>query len=242
MIKSGEYFKESKLNHKKLDELIEKHKYVYRYLPMEYLLDSLQNNQLVFINPIKWNDPFDNYLFKTAKKNKYDNSFTKNLFCQCITLNPHSQAYWKTYGGNGFAARLQIRTVEYIKILKKNNYPLWIGKMNYLKQSILIEKLKKIPHLKTNLSSNKISEGFLKAFFFKRKPFEYEDEIRFLIKSSPTKGNLKKIKVNNTEIIKEIRLDPRMGISEERAWKDYLNNSFKIKVTKSQLFTDKKIL
>ncbi len=240
MIKAGEYFKVGTASSTKLKQLIKKHEYIYRYLPMEHLLDSLQNNKMVFINPGKWNDPFDNYLFKLAKK-KSVNSFTSNLFCQCITLNPHSQAYWKTYGGNGFAARLQIKTAKYLNKIKNYGSPFWIGKMKYLRESILITDMKAIPNLKSDLSKMTVSDGFLKAFFLKRKPFEYENEMRLLIKSNPTINGLKKIKIDNSNLIEEIRLDPNMGKSEEKAWKDYLK-TFKIKVTKSQLFTEKKIL
>lgn len=239
-MKQGEYFN---LNETSLiEEFIKTHEYIYRYLPMEFLLDTLENEKLVFLNPIKWNDPFDNYLFKISEKNGYDKSFTKNLFCQCITLNPHSQAYWKTYGGSGFAARLQIRTREYFNSIKESKTSTWLGKMNYLKESQLTEKLKSINNLKQDLSQEFITDSFLKAFFLKRRPFEYENEIRVLIKSNSTKNNLKKIGVDTKKIIKEIRLDPRMGKNEEKAWKEYLNNKFKIKVTKSLLFVEKKIL
>ena len=240
MIKSGEYFKVDEKTSYIMEQFISKHKFIYRYLPMEYLLDSIQNNQMVFINPKKWNDPFDNYMFKLPES-KTDESFTSNIFCQCITLNPHSQAYWKTYGDNGFAARLKISTKEYLDSIKNTKLQFWIGKMDYMRESILIEKFREIKNLKTTLSSPIVSNEFLTAFFLKRKPFEYEEEIRLLIKSKKTKTGLKKIKVSNSDIIKEIRLDPRMGKSETIAWKSYLK-SFNIEVTKSQLFTDKKIL
>ena len=44
-----------------------------------------------------------------------------------------------------------------------------------------------------------------------------------------------------TEYITEIRLDPRMGVNEEKAWKGVLKD-YVTKITKSQLFTEKNIL
>jgi len=240
MITAGEFFKVDSTTSDKLLAFVREHEFIYRYLPMEYLLDTLQKKHMVFVNPNKWNDPFDNYLFKLAEK-EFQESFTSSLFCQCITLNPHSQAYWKTYGGNGFAARLKIKTKEYLDVIKATQPQFWIGKMEYINEKELIERLKNTPNLRMDLSSKTVTDNFLEAFFLKRKPFEYEDEIRLLIQSSSTKEKLKMISNNNTETLKEVRLDPRMGKNEAKAWKEYLKQ-FGIKVTKSQLFTDKKIL
>lgn len=236
----GEYFKVDSTTVDKLSAFLNQHEFIYRYLPMEYLLDALQNGHMVFINPNKWNDPFDNYLFKLAEK-EFEKSFTSKLFCQCLTLNPHSQAYWKTYGGNGFAARLKIKAKKYLDVIKAAQPQFWIGKMEYVNEKVLVDRLKNIPNLKTDLSLTSITDNFLKAFFLKRRPFEYENEIRLLIQSSPTQNKLKMISNNNSETLSEIRLDPRMGKNEEKAWKEYLKQ-FNIEVKKSQLFTDKKIL
>ena len=235
----GEYIKIGNHPQKEIEEFIKKHEFIYRYLPIEYLLDTLQKKTLTFINPIKWNDPFDNFMFKLEKEGD-TSSFTSQLFCQCLTLNPHSQAYWKTYGGDGYSARLKIKTEKFIELIGSKNDQFWIGRMKYLKEGDLIENIKKIENLKDDLSTTKVTKGFLKAFFLKRKPFEYENEIRFLIKSKATKNELKKIKFKNLDIVKEIRLDPRMGSAEETAFKEYLSK-FEIKVTKSHLFKSKKI-
>ena len=112
MIKPGEYLKIDKTSIGCIDELSLSFKKIYRYLPLEYLMDMLYYNNNVFVNPVKWNDPFDNYLFKYSIGKS--SSFTKNIFCQCLTLNPHSQAYWKTYGGNGFAARVTLDSKKYL--------------------------------------------------------------------------------------------------------------------------------
>jgi len=86
-----------------------------------------------------------------------------------------------------------------------------------------------------------VSNSFLEAFFYKRKPFEYENEVRLLIKSKPTKNGLKRIKIKDHSFIKEIKLDPRMGKNEETAWKEHLKKR-NFEVTKSHLFKEKKII
>lgn len=240
MIKAGEFFKVGKTTVVNLDEFIEDHEYIYRYLPMEYMLDIVHTNHMTFINPRKWNDPFDNFIFKVSE-GASEKSFTSSLFCQCLTLNPHSQAYWKTYGGSGFSARLKLKSSEYLTLIREHAAQLWIGRMKYMRESSLIEKIRAIPNLKSDLSKSHVSDSFLEAFFYKRKPFEYENEVRLLIKSNPTENGLKRFRLKDNSFIKEIRLDPRMGKSEETAWKRYLQG-YNLKVTKSQLFTEKKII
>ena len=72
-------------------------------------------------------------------------------------------------------------------------------------------------------------------------PFKYEEEVRFLIKTNKVKGNFKSYNIKISKIIEEVRLDPHMGKYQEIALKEYLKK-FSIKVTKSQLFSGKKII
>jgi|SaaInlStandDraft_1057018.scaffolds.fasta_scaffold160936_1 hypothetical protein len=240
MNKAKKFFKVGKNSLKDFNKFIDEHEFVYRFLPMEFLLDTIHNNRMIFTNPSKWNDPFDNFLFKISDIDP-KKSFTSSLFCQCLTTNHHSEAYWKTYGGSGFAARLKINTSEYLNFIEGRENQFWIGKMEYLNETKLIENIKAIQNLKSDLSKSNVSNSFLEAFFYKRKPFEYENEVRLLIKSKPTKNGLKRIKIKDHSFIKEIKLDPRMGKNEETAWKEHLKKR-NFEVTKSHLFKEKKII
>jgi hypothetical protein len=113
--------------------------------------------------------------------------------------------------------------------------------MKYIKESELIGTIKTLTGLKNSFTLKRPDDTFMKAFLMKRMPFQYEDEVRILIKSNASNKGIKKYKSTIKNIVMEIRLDPRMNKPEELAMKFYIK-TFSIKVTKSQLFTDKKIV
>lgn len=214
-------------------------KYVYRFLPLERLLETLHNQQLAFVSPTKWNDPFDNFLFR--QKETANNSFLNRLYVMCFTHNPHSQAYWKTYSPNEHCARLRLRKEVLIKLMQSIPERAWLGKMKYEYESVMVEKLQQTKGLKESLKKESPDEVFLNTFHLKRKPFEYEDESRISILTlKENQRGLRKISFNPSELISQIYLDPRMGDHEVKAWKKYLEQ-FKIPVQRSLLFKDKNI-
>jgi hypothetical protein len=68
---NNEYIRILDSNNQLIDKFCQEHKYIYRYFPFERFLEVLHNKQLAFISPIKWNDPFDNFLFKHKIKNPF---------------------------------------------------------------------------------------------------------------------------------------------------------------------------
>lgn len=116
----------------------------------------------------------------------------------------------------------------------------WLGKLIYIKEKTFIEKLQNTVNLKKTLEGATVNDTFLQLFHLKRIPFEYEKEVRFIFEASSTKDNLKRIDIKLSDIIQDIYLDPYMGTSETKAWKEYLSQ-YKIKVIKSLLFKNKKI-
>jgi len=219
-----------------IKKLVNNKEHIYRFVPIERLIETLEKSKLTFINPSIWKDPFDNFLFRQS----INNNFLSSIYCLCFTLNPHSEAYWKAYSRNGFAARFKINFDNFLSFMSQRKETSWLIKMEYLVESKLIEKLRTMKGLKSSLLNNYPNDIFLEAFHYKRIPFKYEEEVRFLVKSNKTKGNFKSYKINISDIIEEIRLDPRMGKYQELALKEYLKK-FQIKVTKSQLFSEKKI-
>lgn len=239
-MKPGEFFKVTKTDSSNSDEFALKYKSIYKYVPLERMLQILQNKQIVFVNPYKWNDPFDSFIFKRYMSEP-GNILLESLYCMCLTLNPHSEAYWKTYATNNYTARLNINPSPFFSFINDNTTSFWLGKMNYIKESQFIEEIEKLKGLKASFKIKEPNDVFLNAFLMKRMPFQYEEEVRILINSEPNKDKLKRYKCSISDFIKEIRLDPRMTKSEETALKNYIKQ-FGIKVTKSQLFTEKKIV
>lgn len=237
-MKEGEYIRILEKNKNEL-EFTQTSKYVYRFLPLERLLETLHNKQLTFVSPTKWNDPFDNFLFR--QNSISDDSFINRLYVMCFTHNSHSQAYWKTYSPNQHCVRLSLRKDILIELMQSIPEKVWLGKMKYEYETTLVEKLQQTKGLDASLQKQSPDEVFLKTFHLKRMPFKYEEESRISIlatKKNP-KG-LRKISFNLKKLISQIYLDPRMGDHEVKAWKKYLEQ-FEIPVQRSLLFKDKKI-
>jgi hypothetical protein len=236
----NEYVRLLASNSQVIDKFCREHKYIYRYLPFERFLEVMHKKLLAFISPTKWNDPFDNFLFKYDIQNK-DNSFLNKLFVGCFTLNPHSQAYWKTYAPEGYSVRLQFETRKLFDIILKLNDRAWFGELNYKRETEIVEIFQNTEGLKAALEENEVNDSFLKVFTLKRMPFEYEKEVRIIIESKSIKEGIRRVNIDLKELIHGIYLDPRIKTNEEIAFKKYLKSSG-VKVTKSQLFQERNIV
>lgn len=234
----GEFQRVWEKNRALINEFCKENKFLYRFLPLERFLETMQKSHLVFVSPKKWNDPFDNLLFRQEVKNK--DSIINRIYTCCFTLNPHSQAYWKTYAEQGFCVRLRIKSQEFFELLMRHNEKISFGRMKYVKERDLQTELSNIVGLKKAIEDDKLSNTFLEAFHLKGKPFEYESELRIILLSELSEGGLKRISIDLKSIIDDIYLDPRMEHHETIAWKEYLKK-FGIRVKKSLLFKDKKI-
>lgn len=237
-MKEGEYIVLNNSNKNDIEKFYRDNQYIYRYLPLERFLEVLHKEQLTFVSPKKWNDPFDNFLFKQDIKNT--STFMKKVYVLCFTHNPHSQAYWKTYANEGYCVRLRLRTQEFLELMMNNKDKVWLGKMKYQNESILIQSLQQTEGLRNALEETKINDTFIKTFLLKRMPFKYEEESRIIVQSFPHHSGLKKVKISIKDIISDILLDPRMQANETKAWKSYLEK-FEIPVRKSLLFSEKEI-
>jgi hypothetical protein len=236
----NEYVRLLDSNNQVIDKFCREHEYIYRYLPFERFLEVMHKKQLAYLSPTKWNDPFDNFLFKYEIQNK-DNSFLNKLYVGCFTLNSHSQAYWKAYASEGYSVRLQFETRKLLNLILRLKDRAWFGELNYKRESEIVEIFQNTEGLKSALEENEVNDTFLKVFTLKRMPFEYEKEVRIIIESKSIKKGIRRVNIDLKDLIHGIYLDPRIKTNEEIAFKKYLE-SFGVKVTKSQLFQEKNIV
>jgi hypothetical protein len=116
-MKPGDFIEVNDSNTKIIDEFASQHKFIYKFVPLERMLEVLQKKEIAFANPIKWTDPFDNFMFKSFISGTSSNLLS-SLYCMCLTLNPHSEAYWKTYAKDNYTARLKFDTAALISFIK----------------------------------------------------------------------------------------------------------------------------
>lgn len=215
-------------------------KLLFRVMPLDRVIEILNDEQWAFVSPTLWNDPFEkafleaeyNHSGKTfflpIKPAKENNEVQYRLFSVCFTETPESEAFWKTYAPNGDGVRITVKASALKKALSGlRDYDVYIGKALYEDYDELY-KFKKNAAFWRELKSGTINTTQLELMLKKRKPFEYENEIRILLlRKKPMKNSVAKVKIKNTkELIYAIKLDPRMGPYVAKMVKDAFKQWF----------------
>ena len=102
-----------------------KEEYVYRFLPLRYFLQLLDNRSLFFPRVSTWEDPYELFLFKQRfidKKGMPINVFSQseNIFGQCWTTQRDSDALWRIYSPSLMSVRIKT-TISRIKSFIEQN-------------------------------------------------------------------------------------------------------------------------
>lgn len=201
------------------DEFL-KHKLLYKYMPLENALKSLNEKYMWFANPSTWKDPFEKRFLeaKYIRKGKEVNfNWKGKVFCTCLTQTQTSEAYWNVYKKDSIGIEFRIYREKLLEELYKydDNFKIFIGRAEYLKTSDIEKDLRDIPFDPPLASSEKINTDKCasRLFLLKRIAFKYEDEIRIIVvKRNPTKESGIKMcyECENTDLIHQIVLDPNL--------------------------------
>lgn len=216
-----------------------------KYMPLERALDLLNNSQIWFANPTTWDDPFEKRFIETKyleKGMKIDFPWKNRIFCVCMSKNPNCEAYWNTYAKKGLGICLVIDPVRLLAVLedysKKNNCSVYIGAVEYQETKVIKGSLNKNPFLGKafNLHSD---DSKAKLMLLKRKAFEYEDEIRFIVvKNAGTleKGIKLNYSISNTDLVKVVKIDPRAGLNETALLKKVFDKEYGFSPASKRVF------
>ncbi len=240
---------------------------LYKYMPYDRLISSIEHKELVFVSPETWVDPFERRFWKTDYKRKY-NFIQPEIACMCLTtkFSTNEEAAWKMYtDGKSKSLRISFNVEQLLGILESyaqtNDCAIYIGKAIYsLERKAIV-----------GLHNKKGSEFFpehdfsrahyLTLMCLKRKAFAFENEIRIFIvkKHLPWENNMIRV---HTEIDKNLiprimigpltpfaKSDPRQSLYntiqnvEADIYKQQLGKAIPgCDVKQSQLYTDKRPL
>lgn len=220
---------------------------LYKYMPLEFALATINEKYLWLCNPVDWKDPFEkrfinaNYIIGG---NETEFPIKGQVFCICMTQTPTSEAHWNNYSNGQIGISLKIKRRRFLEVLEEHttDYDIYIGKVNYIKTADIKKKLSDIEPLKSIHPFELINRQLLiRLLLLKRIAFRYEDEIRVLaVKKYKTKENGVKLSytLDPYELIDSIAIDP----NAERNTENMLKNIFKKgygfkKVYKSQLYS-----
>jgi hypothetical protein len=219
------------------------HPRLYRFTTIECVLDQLKTNELTFINPNRWSDPFEKfflereYLIGTRKVHL---PIRNKAFCLCLSGTLSSEAYWRVYAPRENGMRLTINTEKILNQLDSLEHcNVHIGEVDYqITKEFHQIKLDK-PALISEIDQNNVGSQQLKLLLKKRKSFLYENEVRIIVVPKKVKNTIfLKAPIELKSITSEFLLDPRMEKNNVKMIKEYFLEKFAIKVWHSSLYKD----
>lgn len=204
---------------------------LFKYMSLPYAVDSIMKDTLWFSNPENWKDPFESYFINNAynKANvSFDFPLKDNLFVCCFSTISRSEAQWRMYSENNTSILFDISKNGLVQSLEQlsSAYDIYIGKAVYLPTPLLMSN--DVPTIINSMNlpipNNDIEKALL-LMLCKRKPFQYESEVRvFLIpkdeSSKPSQGV--KVNVSLKNITKRYTISPLLKKDEQLAIKRVL--------------------
>lgn len=118
---------------------------LFKYIPLERFVQSVDSNELVFVSPIIWNDPFEQFFLNIdLSKRGYPK---EDIACMCVSekSSKNEDACWRVYGESKKAVRVSIKYDELFRLLEDyssaNECEVYVGKVVYSLRRKEIEEL-----------------------------------------------------------------------------------------------------
>ena len=214
---------------------------VWRYMSFEKFASILATESLFFSRADKYDDKFEGYMpesiivsYKSAGIYIDPNSFRPYIMCNCWHYGAEeSMAMWDKYHlrSNGIAIKTTMRNLKNSLPNEPNTF---IGQIEYIENHNQIE-------MPENPSVASLPYA---AYFYKRTPFEYEQEVRAIIDvepllhddpyeyGKPLKINVKTLIGENSRVIVSPHADKWVAGTLESIVKQY---EFQFPVNRSEL-------
>lgn len=239
---SDEYFKKDYLDSNAIN--LKLNQKIYRIFNYDYFLNDLQNSHLTLVKPNSWQDPFENFIMNSTGilEDGREVSFEpirEHYFAQCWSLNKECDGLWRNYKGqNEFAIKVKTNIEKLFASIYDINYQYhylsyFIGKVEYFTD----EKLKKYIETKFNVLGANSGIEFAETLLIKRKSFNYEKEIRLIIRDENSNNNLLQVSCDLNSFIEEIIFDPwvKEDIFKQKS-EELKKNGYLGKISRSKLY------
>lgn len=194
---------------------------VHRFISFESLSEILLFGKLTLPKISCWDDPYENFLFKThVTKNtpsitqmtnfgKSLEEIATRLYGQCWTLIPESDALWRIYSKDNRGVKISTtlrKLYDVINLSESENDSVCLGKVNYLPLSGIESSIKSLKYF-TEFNA----EYFFNSMLIKRSEFLHEHEVRVIYAAGVNFGkDFKEYGIVINDFINSITLDPRI--------------------------------
>ena len=177
---------------------------IYRIFAREHFFELFENRQNALLVPRMWSDPFENVFLRSQVKFLSDGEigtfgFRDDLYGQCWTREPVSEAIWQIYSRDESGIRVRTTVGKLIESMRdahgeQSNLSCFIGLVKYMTDKQLREFGKTA--FRDHISSRVVARSLL----VKRKAYRFENEVRLIYFNHN--------KVRNAQGVYRYRLDP----------------------------------
>ena len=213
---------------------------LYRYVPLHRLLEVLSLNKLTFMKTSKWEDPFEGFLFDYCVREfpqwHLFSGLKTSLFCLCLSTDTEKDQIWRAYTPNSDGVRMKLNLSALEPFLGPDYI---LGNVCYRVVSTIKKLLREYRD-----EQAPCEDKLLKLFFFKRKAFKSDQEVRMITTDASATGDVKSVEIDARAVIGEIMFDPRMDGKLYSSYKDLLKSDayrFPGKIHQSELYSPAKV-
>lgn len=197
----------------------------YRYMQLKHFNEMISNNNIIFISPYLWHDPFEFLFYQPNIKIRKNDSVYYQTYALCFTIDTtNEETKWQNSGCNTQSnyqnddrqiIRVKFNLRELCRALSKNNSEslIFVSHIDYShKKKEIVSILNRLS--KKNSPKYTDIEQYVYNLTLKRKAFTYENEVRiFVIDKTENKKNFERIKPYridiSSKIIPQITLPPK---------------------------------
>lgn len=199
---------------------------LFKYMPLDTFILSLNNKSLRFVEPIIWSDQYEqkfyraNYHFPNAEQS------APKVYATCFTRKQNSNAAWKVYShGTGigmYCVQLELDVAKLREQLHLSMFKIFEKRVKYETEFVICNIHKPQFSLYKQYFSPFNFEHFLDLLSLKRDAYDFEDEIRTFAKPEPSEkrntkgenGEYHDFSISWSEVISKIRVDKKCSLAE----------------------------
>lgn len=197
---------------------------LYKYMPIQRLIDMLSEKEIAFVSPNLWKDPYETKYLETDYS--AFNYKQPPIFACCLrNTNDNEEASWKIYSDGQPIVRVSFNVLKFCQDLHSycTTYRcnLYWSKIDYsLTRSEINSLCAPTSEHYQNFFTDFDEESYIRLMSLKRKAFAYEKEHRFFIvptKNSPTiwlKEKMIKIPISS-DCITRVTLCPMDKLTDD---------------------------
>ena len=197
-------------------------KFLNRFTTLPFLMDMLQRKYLTLLNPDSWDDKNDTVTLKRYLKEKNK----KSIYVLCLTDKRETIHHWNAFANDTSGCCIEFDSQKLLNTITNNDSVVKHGKVEYI-------RLNKLSPVKNSIE---------KLPFFKRDPFQAENEYRIIVVCDEEQKLTLDIPIE-LDVIKKITISKKLPDSVFESVKQVLetiDSTLKGKINHSTLFDNPK--